>query len=202
MKWTYGIQQKMTAAAVLATVMALIIINNISERRRFQKLESSISSIYQDRLLVESYIFKLYNNLQKQNDYLQNSKGIDIAAELKALKAERDELVHLYSETYLTPDEELHFEALQVTLNRFDTNRENRNLTNKEAIEHLNALSNIQTDEGTSLWNKSERIISGSQISSKFEMVIIICLGIIIQALIFSSKSLKPKTVIQKHHLN
>lgn len=202
MKWTYGIQQKMTAATVLATVMALIIVNNISERRRFQKLESSISSIYQDRLLVESYIFKLYNNLQKQNDYIQNSKEIDIAAELKALKAERDELVQLYSETYLTPDEELHFEALQVTLNRFDTNSENRNLTNKEAIEHLNALSNIQTDEGTSLWNKSERIISGSQISSKFEMVIIICLGIIIQALIFSSKSLKPKTVIQKHHLN
>lgn len=202
MKWTYGIQQKMTAAAVLATVMALIIINNISERRRFQKLESSISSIYQDRLLVESYIFKLYNNLQNQNDYLQNNMGLDASAQLKALKAERDELVHLYSETYLTPDEELHFEALQKTLNKFDTNSGNRNLTNKEAIEHLNALSNIQTDEGTSLWSKSERLISGSQISSKFEMAIIICLGIIIQALIFSSRSLKPKTVIQKHHLN
>ncbi|NVK82702.1 MAG: MCP four helix bundle domain-containing protein [Cytophagia bacterium] len=202
MKWTYGIQQKMTAAAVLATVMALIIINNISERRRFQKLESSISSIYQDRLLVESYIFKLYNNLQNQNDYLQNNMGFDASAQLKALKAERDELVHLYSETYLTPDEELHFEALQKTLNEFDNNSGNRNLTNKEAIEHLNALSNIQTDEGTSLWSKSERLISGSQISSKFEMAIIICLGIIIQALIFSSRSLKPKTVIQKHHLN
>lgn len=202
MKWTYGIQQKMTAAAVLATVMALIIINNISERRRFQKLESSISSIYQDRLLVESYIFKLYNNLQNQNDYLQNNMGFDDSAQLKALKAERDELVHLYSETYLTPDEELHFEALQKNLNEFDNNSGNRNLTNKEAIEHLNALSNIQTDEGTSLWSKSERLISGSQISSKFEMAIIICLGIIIQALIFSSRSLKPKTVIQKHHLN
>lgn len=202
MKWTYGIQQKMTAAAVLATIMALIIINNISERRRFQKLESSISSIYQDRLLVESYIFKLYNNLQKQNDYLQNGDGQDISTELQALKAERDELVQLYSETYLTPDEELHFEALKATLENFETNITSKNQIDREAIEQLNALSNIQTDEGTSLWSKSERIISGSQISSKFEMAIIICLGIIIQALIFSSKSLKPKTVIQKHHLN
>lgn len=203
MKWTYGIKQKATAAGILAAIMGLIIINNISERKRFRQLEESISSIYQDRLLVESYIFKLYNNLQKQNDCLLAEQS-QLSNGLNELKEEREQLIQLYAQTYLTEEEELHFNALKETLHHFDQGAtfENKSATNLEAIEHLNALSNIQTDEGASLWDKSERIISGSQISSQFEMAMVICLAVIIQALILSSKSLKPKTHVQKHNLN
>ena len=203
MKWTYGIQQKMTAAGILAVIMALILINNISERRRFRQLEESISSIYQDRLLVESYIFKLYNNLQQQNDCLLGEQPVVLGNQLSELKQEREKLLTLYAQTYLTSEEEDHFNALKASLARFDQTNASiaKSETNQEAIEHLNALSNIQTDEGASLWNKSESIIVGSLSSSQFEMVMIICLGIIIQALVFASKSAKPKT-IQKHNLN
>lgn len=203
MKWTYGIQQKMTAAGILAVIMALILINNISERRRFKQLEKSISSIYQDRLLVESYIFKLYNNLQQQNDCLLGEQPQALDNQLSELKQEREKLLSLYAQTYLTSEEEDHFNALKTSLAKFDQTNINatKSETNLEAIEHLNALSNIQTNEGASLWNKSESIILGSLTSSQFEMAIIICLGIIIQALVFASKSAKPKT-IQKHNLN
>ncbi|MEC7754012.1 MULTISPECIES: MCP four helix bundle domain-containing protein [Roseivirga] len=202
MKWTYGIQQKLTAAGILAAIMALILFNNLSERRRFKKLEESISSIYQDRLLVESYIFKLYNNLQQQNDCLLGSSE-QLTAQLNDLKQERQQLLSLYAKTYLTPEEKEHFEALKATLARFDQHDASLEKTamNQEAIEHLNALSTIQTDEGASLYDQSESLILGSLTSSQLEMGIIIFLGIVIQALVFSSKSLKPKP-FKQHHLN
>lgn len=202
MKWTYSIQQKLTAAGILAAIMILILLNNLSERRRFRQLEESISSIYEDRLLVESYIFKLYNNLQSQNDCLLGLEGSSEKS-LSLLKSEREQLLDLYAETYLTVEEGKHFEALKQTLSRFDRfNLEEEKISiNHEAIEHLKALSNIQTDEGASIRDKSERIILGSQSSSQFEAAIVVVLALIIQALIFSSKSMKSR-IKQKHHLN
>ncbi|WP_420387408.1 MCP four helix bundle domain-containing protein [Roseivirga sp.] len=203
MKWTYGIKQKMTAASVLAVIMVLIIFNNIAERKRYKALEKSITSIYQDRLLVESYIFKLYNNLQLQNDCLLGNSVPHMEGELSSLRAEREQLLTLYANTYLTQEETEHFNALKATLARFDSQSlsTGKAAMNQEAIEHLNALSNIQMDEGASLWNKSESLILGSLTSSQFEIAMVILLGLIIQALIFSSRTLKPKP-IEKHNLN
>ncbi|MHA7102582.1 MCP four helix bundle domain-containing protein [Roseivirga pacifica] len=201
MKWTYSIRQKMTAAGILAAVMGLVLINNLSERRNFQQLEDSIASIYQDRLLVESYIFKLYDNLQRHEELLDTQASAQTIKEIKTLAAERNALIALYEETYITEEEAKHFDALKKSLSEIEILDENTLANNKfstqsaqptkSAITHLSALSQIQTTEGASLMDRSERIIGGSISNSQLEMVLVICLAIIVQALVFSSKSLK-----------
>lgn len=204
MKWTYSIRQKMTAAGILAAVMGLVLINNLSERRNFQQLEDSIASIYQDRLLVESYIFKLYDNLQRHEELLNTQASAQTIQEIKTLAAERNALIALYEETYITEEEAKHFDALKKSLseieildknslanNNFDKFSTQSAQPTKSAITHLSALSQIQTTEGASLMDRSERIIGGSISNSQLEMVLVICLAIIVQALVFSSKSLK-----------
>ncbi|WP_422004088.1 MCP four helix bundle domain-containing protein [Roseivirga pacifica] len=201
MKWTYSIRQKMTAAGILAAVMGLVLINNLSERRNFQQLEDSIASIYQDRLLVESYIFKLYDNLQRHEELLDTQASAQTIQEIKTLAAERNALIGLYEETYITEEEAKHFDALKKSLSDIEILDENTLENNKfsiqsaqptkSAITHLSALSQIQTTEGASLMDRSERIIGGSISNSQLEMVLVICLAIIVQALVFSSKSLK-----------
>ncbi|RKQ49159.1 chemoreceptor-like protein with four helix bundle sensory module [Roseivirga pacifica] len=201
MKWTYSIRQKMTAAGILAAVMGLVLINNLSERRNFQQLEDSIASIYQDRLLVESYIFKLYDNLQRHDELLDAQASAQTIQEIKTLAAERNALIALYEETYITEEEAKHFDALKKSLSEIEILDESTLANNKfstqsaqptkSAITHLSALSQIQTTEGASLMDRSERIIGGSISNSQLEMVLVICLAIIVQALVFSSKSLK-----------
>ncbi|WP_422354258.1 MCP four helix bundle domain-containing protein [Roseivirga pacifica] len=201
MKWTYSIRQKMTAAGILAAVMGLVLINNLSERRNFQQLEDSIASIYQDRLLVESYIFKLYDNLQRHDELLDTQASAQTIQEVKTLAAERNALIALYEETYITEEEAKHFDALKKSLSEIEILDESTLANNKfsiqsalptkSAITHLSALSQIQTTEGASLMDRSERIIGGSISNSQLEMVLVICLAIIVQALVFSSKSLK-----------
>ena len=57
MKWAYSIQQKFKAAALLAIVFVLVLISNLSGRYQMHKLSDSFSSVYEDRLVVESYIY-------------------------------------------------------------------------------------------------------------------------------------------------
>lgn len=210
MKWTYSIRQKMTAAGILAAVMGLVLVNNLSQRKHFQQLEESISSIYQDRLLVESYIFKLYENIQKHNDLLEKAPSEKLIEEVERLANERKALIALYEETYITEEEAKHFSALKTSLSKIEALNHSKSFEELKllntfhanaAIKNLSALSQIQTIEGASLMTRSERIIGGSVTNSQLEMALVICLAVIVQALVFSSKTLKSAPV-QNHRLN
>ena len=211
MKWTYSIKGKIKAALLLAIILGITILTNMLERRRFQELERSFSSIYEDRLMAESYLFHLYENLKEKQDLLQfvAEKGINqnIRTQLKEYRKGREKLIEKYAQTYLTEEEEIQFNNLDSLfawmarlevdiIRQSDAADIPANLFQKhesvttEAFSTLSALSDIQTIEGKALREKSKRIIMGSVSMSHFEMTILIIIGIIIQGLIFSSRTL------------
>ena len=211
MKWTYSIKGKTKAALLLAIVLGITMLTNLIERRRFQELERSFSSMYEDRLMAESYLFHLYENLKEKQDLLQfaTDKGMshNIREKLDAYRTDRAKLIEKYMKTYLTEEEEIQFNNLNRLLRRLDRlegeiGRQPDNATipaglirrnesaTAEAFSTLSTLSDIQTFEGAALRNKSKRIIMGSVSTSQFEMTILIIIGIIIQGLIFSSRTL------------
>ncbi|MCB9050501.1 MAG: MCP four helix bundle domain-containing protein [Lewinellaceae bacterium] len=211
MKWTYSIKGKIKAALLLAIILGITILTNMLERRRFQELERSFSSIYEDRLMAESYLFHLYENLKEKQDLLQfvAEKGINqnIRTQLKEYRKGREKLIEKYAQTYLTEEEEIQFNNLdslfawmarleEDIIRQSDAADIPANLFQKhesvttEAFSTLSALSDIQTIEGKALREKSKRIIMGSVSMSHFEMTILIIIGIIIQGLIFSSRTL------------
>lgn len=116
MKWTYSIKGKIKAALLLAIILGITILTNMLERRRFQELERSFSSIYEDRLMAESYLFHLYENLKEKQDLLQfvAEKGINqnIRTQLKEYRKGREKLIEKYAQTYLTEEEEIQFNNL------------------------------------------------------------------------------------------
>lgn len=208
MKWTYSIKNKMTAALLLSLVLVLTLLNNLVERNRFKQLDKSFSSIYEDRLLVEGYIFHLYENLKKEQDLLDAVNGKEMALrtreELTTFAIDRNLLLTKYAQTYLTPEEESAFNHLKTTLeqiNLLETEIAGKQVDlaqlisahhkiTDEALETLSTLADIQTAEGAALRHKSERLILGSVSFSHFEMVLLIVLAVMIQALVLSSKSL------------
>ena len=211
MKWTYSIKGKTKAALLLAIVLGITMLTNLIERRRFQELERSFSSIFEDRLMAESYLFHLYTNLKEKQDLLQVTadKGMshNMREKLEAHKVGRAKLIEKYAQTYLTEEEEIQFNNLNTLFGQMDRLegeigrqpdgaaiptglvRKHEGAT-AEAFSTLSALSDIQTAEGEALRNKSKRIIMGSVSTSQFEMTILIIIGIIIQGLIFSSRTL------------
>ncbi|MCB0595111.1 MAG: hypothetical protein H6557_03670 [Lewinellaceae bacterium] len=208
MKWTYSIRNKTKAAILLAIVLGLTMLTNLLERKRFRQLEQSFSSIFEDRLMAESYLFHLYKNLKNEQDLLQLAPDgkLDYASreKLATYRANRTGLMEQYAKTYLTEEEEMKFDQLQAIFSRIGQLEKEiagqqatasilsaHSLATAEAFTTLSALSDIQTAEGAELREKSKRIILGSVSTSQFEMTILIVIAIIIQALIFSSRSLQ-----------
>lgn len=213
MKWTYSIQNKTTAALLLAFVLGLTLLTNLLERNRFRQLERSFSSMYEDRLMAENYLFHLYENLKNREDLLENvgTQGVNeiMSQKLDQFRAQRSELVAKYAETYLTEEEAKEFSALNQELayiNELEQSISSRQYNGNipatllrrhdevttQAFATLSALNDIQPREGALLRNQSEKIILGSVSTSHFEMAILIVIGIIIQALIFSAKTIQP----------
>ncbi len=207
MKWAYAIKNKTKAAILLAVVLGLTMLTNLLERSRFRELERSFSSIYEDRLMAESYLFHLYKSLKNEQDLIQpvGEEGLSSVAKekLAAHQANRAGLMAQYAETYLTEEEEVQFSQLQATLGEVDRLEKEiagghvaaplisaHDAATAEAFATLSALSDIQTTVGAELRDESERIILGSVSISHLEMTILIIIAIIIQGLIFSSKTL------------
>lgn len=219
MKWTYGIKNKTTAALLLAFILGLTLLTNLVERNRFKQLERSFSSMYEDRLMAENYLFHLYRNLKTRGDLLENigTQGVNetMSQKLDQFRAQRSELVAKYSETYLTEEEAREFNTLNQELariNELEQSMSNQQLNGSipapllrrheevttQAFATLSALNDIQPQEGALLRNQSKKIILGSVFTSHFEMVILIIIGVIIQALIFSAKTTRPMSPQQQ----
>lgn len=217
MKWTYGIRQKAAASVLLALVLGLVMLNNLVERNQIRRLDKSFSSMYEDRLLAESYLFQLYDQLQQKNELFQASllgkhpdaKQFDFDQYQQKLKA----ILEKFEKTRLTKaeaDKYQRFKNILVDLSAIDAQVaaqtgphgeiqasliEKSEARTIKAFAVLAELSEIQTSEGKVLRSQSKRIMLGNLSASYFEMAILVIIALLIQALVLSTKTLQlPKT--------
>lgn len=217
MKWIYRIQQKAQVAFLLAIILMGILVKNVMERNNVSELGDSFSSVYEDRLLVESYIYQLSDHLYQKKLIFDNCKvdGNTIAYKNQIEKHNEDisKLIHEYEKTKFTEKESTFFSSFKNSIRKMTfletqflmsaSASANPELDNqfKIAAADLQHLSNIQIAEGKMLTDQSKKIVAGSIVLTQFEFGMIIIIGLIIQALIFASQSLTPK-VTQNHNLN
>jgi hypothetical protein len=216
MKWLYAVQQKMRVALLLAVILLLVFLKSLVDRHNVSELGDSFSSIYEDRLVVESYIYKLSDHLyQKQLLMEQCSQGDRqmLASRIAHHNQAIFRLIQEYEKTRLTTQELTFFERFKKNMkemvaleDQFLNSQNTAEATMLDvqfvtATQNLNQLSSIQVEEGKNMTNQSQRIIAGSTMLTQFELAMLIVIGLIIQALIFASKSMVPK-VTQNHQLN
>lgn len=196
MKWTYFIKHKMAAALLLGTVIGVVLLNNLSEQKNSDELNDAFASLYEDRLLAESYILTMYKDLHRIESLTENAAT---AANLNPVLSDLRETITLYSQTTLTAQEETEFNAFIAHVNavesgiasgRFSASHSAAN----NALAKLTLLSDIQVEEGARLQKDSHRIFQSSLTSSQFEMAMLIVIGLLLQALIFSARTLQTTT--------
>ncbi len=207
MKWIYKIEPKFKTALALTIVVVLVLGTNMVNQTHFSKLQQSFASVYEDRLLVENYIYKLSHALNKKRLALYNSAFED-SNTVKTTNDSIQSLIIAYQQTKLTKEEAklfndfIHDNALlqhhenqyfKSNLKNADSLRLIVNNHHEKLAEILNGLSDIQLEEGKNLIADSDTIIASNSLYSHLEIILIIVIGLIIQALLFASKSLLPK---------
>lgn len=207
MKWTYRIPNKLGVSLLLMGVLVLVLMNNLNERANSRKLKKAFESIYEDRLLAESYILRLAAELHQIQELVESPNRLS-QKEVETKLSAMEELNLLYLNTELTETEETHFVHFEkITWELGHALKEGRlgaaNLKIQEAIQDLHILSEIQVSEAQALLNHTNRIFSSGSANSQFEIALIIVIALMVQAILFASQTLRTRnTSIHRENLN
>lgn len=205
------IQSAKVKIALVLTILVIIIFGkNLFERKNFNELGDSFISFYEDRLVVESYIFSiseklfriklLINHCEFESDYTNTVQEIS-DYEQRILR-----LVKEFEKTQLTTTEEQFLNdfkriisdnlriadytllySVEKGINEQKVKEYNSYI--ERALRDLEKLSQIQVNEGQKLAMNSDKVVNRSKIWSQFELAALIILLGIIYFLIYSSKS-------------
>lgn len=208
MKWAYSIRRKLSAAFLLSAVFLLLFVTNVIDSKNVTQLGSSFSSVYEDRLLVESYIYRMSEHLFRKKFMLDTCNSYASAVRIKSLIDDFNQsivqMISEYENTRLTQDEAIYFDKFKAnvagliryeqdyfnSISNGEVNAMARSMINtqfNEASHNLDRLSSIQVSEGKILNELSKKIVAGSWLRTRFEIAILIAIGLIILVLVFES---------------
>jgi uncharacterized protein YjbI with pentapeptide repeats len=206
-------RRKVQAFIVIGILLLMLYGKNLLERQSFRSISSTFTEVYNDRLVVEGYIFKISEKLFKIQklvdhcdlDYDYSKVINEISGHEKAIL----DLVAEFEETNLTEQEATYLIDFKKIIEN-DLNIKNYNLlysdfsgVNKDQVklydqkisraqQDLDNLSKIQLEEGEKLISKAKVLINRSQIWAQFEVALLVILVLVMFLLFFQ------KTQVQK----
>lgn len=199
-------RKKIRALFIISILLLLIYAKNLIERQSFQSISGTFTEVYNDRLVVEGYIFQISEHLfqiQKLVDHCNldydYSKVVD---EIEGHENSILALVEDFEATNLTTQENEYLSDFKkiivndLTIKSYDllfSETEGVNVDQvklydqkiSQARRDLENLSTIQMQEGEKLISKAKRLINRSQIWAQFEVALLIILIIVMFLLVF-----------------
>ncbi len=186
-------KRKISGFLIIGVLVVLLYGKNLLERQSFRTVSSTLSDVYEDRLLVESYIFQISEKLftiQKLVDHC--TINFDYSKAVLEISKEEQEILKLVSAfeaTKLTEQEatlltdfkriiekDLSIKSYQLLYNDSSGVNEAQVKVYDQKIaraqQDLEKLSAIQLEEGGKLVSKAKTLINRSQIWAQFELVI------------------------------
>lgn len=185
-------KNRLTIILLIFVFVFAAIINKIINERNVQHLGQTFSEIYDDRLLVESYIYQLSELFYKKKIVLLHHSSMTSNDKIETQKqtSEITEIARRYALTKLTENEQQIFEQLSENIERLK-GAEARMYSNddsaikevKEICElsfnQLKLLSSIQLQEGNSLRQEGRKVLHSSEIAGRLEwavyVIILLC---------------------------
>lgn len=193
-KEKYYFRQKFNLALALLAVFFLILATNLVDRRHFETAQEALTSVYEDRVVAQHYIFEISTIVyQKEQQFIENNTNkwsVENDARI-------EELIEQFAGTKLTTSERRQFESLKehlTTLERIETKyRENSTHNNTQVIPEifkhikndLNDLAETQILESKSKMFLAQKSLNTTNLLSNLELGLLIIVGIAIQFVIF-----------------
>ena len=199
-------KRKISGFLIIGVLVVMLYGKNLLERQSFRSVSSTLSDVYEDRLLVESYIFKISEKLftiQKLVDHC--TINFDYSKAVLEISKEEQEILKLVSAfeaTQLTEQEatlladfkriiekDLSIKSYQLLYNDSTGVNESQVKVYDQKIaraqQDLEKLSSIQLEEGEKLVSKAKTLINRSQIWAQFEVALLLIFVLVIYIYIF-----------------
>ncbi len=216
MNWMFSIQAKVKLALLLALICVLVLVNIYWERSNMTDINDSFQSIFDDRLLPATYVFHLTDHLYQKRlvveHQLHHHDTLSAAEALQQVARHNlaiDTLVEDFEDTYLVESEDellANFKREVKAYNALEKSlleaaqrgeapiKERTSLINLfEATRgELIRLSQIQIDVGKAMRDDSLRRLANTKVLTMLEATLIVIIALIIQGLIFASRSVNP----------
>lgn len=199
-------KRKISAFLIIGVLLVLLYGKNLLERQSFRAVSSTLSDVYEDRLLVESYIFQISEKLftiQKLVDHC--TLNFDYSKAVLEISKEEQEILKLvaaFEATQLTEQEatlladfkriiekDLSIKSYQLLYNDSSGVNEVQVKVYDQKIaraqQDLEKLSAIQLEEGGKLVSKAKTLINRSQIWAQFELALLLIFILVIYIYIF-----------------
>jgi len=199
-------KRKISGFLIIGVLLVLLYGKNLLERQSFRAVSGTLSNVYEDRLLVESYIFQISEKLFKIQrlvdhctiNYDYSQAVVEISMEEQAIL----KIVGAFESTQLTEQEallladfkqiivkDLSIKSYQLLYNDSSgVNEEQVKVYDQKiarAQQDLVKLSSIQLEEGEKLVSKAKSLINRSQIWAQFELALLLILVLVIYVYIF-----------------
>jgi hypothetical protein len=199
-------KRKISGFLIIGVLLVLLYGKNLLERQSFRTVSSTLSDVYEDRLLVESYIFQISEKLftiQKLVDHC--TINFDYSKAVLEISKEEQEILKLvaaFEATQLTEQEatlltdfkriiekDLSIKNYQLLYNDSSGVNEAQVKIYDQKIaraqQDLEKLSAIQLEEGGKLVSKAKTLINRSQIWAQFELALLLIFILVIYIYIF-----------------
>jgi len=208
MKWTYSVSNKKVASAALFSLCLLVLFSNYIDRHHSKHVQNSISTLYEDRLIVEGYILKMTNDIYQIKEVLNastsNGEGAD--GRIAHLLSDITKISDAYQKTRLTKSENIKFTSLVSLMNEFGPTHhqsvQSKSENANQALVLLNELSSIQLEESKLIMERAHMLYISGKTSLQFAFAIILIILVVLQALVFTSKTIRTSNQTSAPYLN
>ena len=206
-------RKKLRAMLIIGGLLLLIYGKNLLERKAFKDISNTFTEVYNDRLVVEGYIFQISETLfqiQKLVDHCDI--GYDYSKVVEEIASHEQSILTIvkdFEATKLTEKENGYLSDFKKIIVN-DLSIKNYNLLYSDssgvnqaqvklydqkitqARKDLDNLSKIQLEEGEKLISKAKVQINRSQIWAQFEVALLIVLIIVLFLFLFRNTEDHP----------
>lgn len=188
-------KQRILVGSILTFTFLLVLGSNLLDRRHFETIQRTVSSIYHDRIMVQDYIYKLRNHIYVEELALIEGRE---KVEPYLVSQKIQPILNDYKNTVLTPEESKFLERLIHGFSGLETLElegmaEGKNqdalLKTKKALfelkKNLDALEAIQIEESKRLTKISEKSLGINMMLSNLEITFLVLIGMAIALLTF-----------------
>lgn len=189
------LSQRVQISLILGVALFMILGSNRLNQRYYSEVNSTVNSVYKDRVVVQGYIFELNNIFHEKEVRFLDKKTINGSDSARVAKILVD-----FGNTELTEEESRLLKDLdqQVqNLNKIETSTpiSISSLSENEQSDHykllnqigqtLVGLADVQLDQSNRLNIFSQSLLDTISILSNIEIAFMILIGLIILVLIF-----------------
>jgi hypothetical protein len=195
MNWTYSIKNKILASGVLLALCLLVLLSHYLDRVHTESIKNAMSTMYEDRLIAEAYILKMTSNIYQIREVLYSDLNNTLKS--NAIHKSMDDFndsYNAYSKTKLTILEKVTSTELISLFRDFEQIFSERNYGpsnyTEKALVALSKLSTVQLEESKLIMKNVESEYANIKASSQLAYAIVIIILLVLQALVFSAKTL------------